>query len=79
MNILVTGSDGFVAKNLITHLSCKPEYNILKVNKKSSDQDLYKKLIIADIIFHLAGVNKEIYPKYTYDNNFFLPKRFAHF
>jgi UDP-2-acetamido-2,6-beta-L-arabino-hexul-4-ose reductase len=79
MNILVTGSDGFVAKNLIIHLSCKPECNILKVNKKSSDQDLYKKLIIADIIFHLAGVNKEVYPKYTYDNNFFFTKKICSF
>ena len=79
MNILVTGSDGFIAKNLITHLSCKSEYNILKVNKKSSDQDLYKKIIIADIIFHLAGVNKEIYPEYTYDNNFFFTKKICSF
>lgn len=79
MNILVTGSDGFIAKNLITHLSCKSEYNILEVNKKSSDQDLYKKLIIADIIFHLAGVNKEIYPKYTYDNNIFFTKKICSF
>ena len=46
MNILVTGSDGFIAKNLITHLSNNPEYNILRINKKSSDQNLYQKLIL---------------------------------
>lgn len=70
MNILVTGSEGFIAKNLITHLSHNPEYNILRINKKSSDQNLYQKLIIADIIFHLAGVNKETYLEYTYNNNY---------
>ena len=34
MNILVTGSEGFIAKNLITHLSNNPEYNILTINKR---------------------------------------------
>jgi UDP-2-acetamido-2,6-beta-L-arabino-hexul-4-ose reductase len=79
MNILITGSDGFIAKNLIIHLSHNPNYNILTVNKKSSEQDLYNKLIIADIIFHLAGVNKEIYPKYTYENNYIFTKKICSF
>ena len=79
MNILVTGSEGFIAKNLITHLSNNLEYNILTINKKSSDQDLYQKLITADIIFHLAGVNKEIYPEYSYDQNYFFTKKITLF
>jgi UDP-2-acetamido-2,6-beta-L-arabino-hexul-4-ose reductase len=79
MNILVTGCDGFIAKNLIKRLFNNPKYNILVINKKSSDKDLYKKLIIADIVFHLAGVNKEIYSKYTYDNNFIFTKKICLF
>ena len=79
MNILVIGSDGFIAKNLIIHLSNNTKYNILTINKKSSEQDLYNKLIIADIIFHLAGVNKEIYPKYTYENNYSLIEKICSF
>ena len=79
MNILVTGSNGFIAKNLITHLSHNFKYNILTVNKKSSDRNLYQKLIIADIIFHLAGVNKEIYPEYTYDNNYYFTRKICLF
>ena len=79
MNILVTGCDGFIAKNLIKRLFNNPKYNILVINKKSSDKNLYKKLIIADIVFHLAGVNKEIYPKYTYDNNFIFTKKICSF
>ena len=79
MNILVTGCDGFIAKNLIKRLLNNPKYNILEINKKSSDKDLYKKIITADIVFHLAGVNKEIYPKYTYDNNFIFTEKICSF
>jgi UDP-2-acetamido-2,6-beta-L-arabino-hexul-4-ose reductase len=79
MNILVTGSDGFIAKNLIIHFSHNPKYNILTINKKSSDRDLYNKLIISDIVFHLAGVNKEMYPKYTYENNYSFVKKICSF
>ena len=59
MNILITGSQGFIAKNLIVRLSELKYYKILTVDKKSSHQDFYKKLAKADIIFHLAGINKE--------------------
>ena len=79
MNILITGCDGFIAKNLISYLFKNPKYNILLINKKSSGKDLYNKLTIADIIFHLAGVNKEIYPKYTYENNFIFTRKICSF
>ena len=79
MNILVTGCDGFIAKNLIKRLFNNPKYNILVINKKSSDKDLYTKLTIADIVFQLAGVNKEIYPKYTYENNFIFTRKICSF
>jgi UDP-2-acetamido-2,6-beta-L-arabino-hexul-4-ose reductase len=70
MNILITGSQGFIAKNLIAKLSEFKNYNILTLDKKSSKQDIHKKLIKAHIIFHLAGVNKENCPKYSYDDNY---------
>jgi UDP-2-acetamido-2,6-beta-L-arabino-hexul-4-ose reductase len=79
MNILVTGSEGFIAKNLITHLSHNSENNILIINKKSSDQHLYQKLIRADIIFHIAGVNKETSLEYTYYNNYSFTKKICLF
>ena len=75
---MIIGS-GFIAKNLIKSLFNNPKYNILVINKKSSDKDLYTKLTIADIVFHLAGVNKEIYPKYTYNNNFIFTKKICSF
>jgi len=70
MNILITGSNGFIAKNLIVKLSEYKDYNILTLDKKSSKQDIHKKLIKADLIFHLAGVNKENCLNYSYDNNY---------
>jgi UDP-2-acetamido-2,6-beta-L-arabino-hexul-4-ose reductase len=79
MNILITGSKGFIAKNLIAKLSQSKIYNILTIDKKSLDKDLYKKLLAADIIFHLAGVNKEINPKYLYDNNYNFTKKICLF
>ena len=79
MNILITGSQGFIAKNLIVRLSEFKNYNILTVDKKTSNQDLYKKLIKADIIFHLAGVNRETNPKYNYENNYVFAKKICSF
>jgi len=79
MNILITGSQGFIAKNLIVKLSEFKRYNILTIDKKSSDHDLYKKLILADVVFHLAGVNKEIDPKYTYNDNYNFTKKICLF
>lgn len=79
MNILVTGSQGFIAKNLIVRLSELKDYNILNVHKKTSNRDLCKKLIKADLIFHLAGVNKENNPKYNFNNNYLFTKKICLF
>ena len=41
INILVTGSDGFIGKNLCSHLSEKGKYNIFKFGKKNTLSELY--------------------------------------
>jgi UDP-2-acetamido-2,6-beta-L-arabino-hexul-4-ose reductase len=79
MNILITGANGFIAKNLIIRLSEFSHYKILTITKKTSDHDINKILLKADIIFHLAGVNKENYLKYSYDNNYVFTKRICSF
>ncbi len=58
INILVTGSDGFIGKNLCSHLSEKGKYNIFKFGKKNTLPELYNLLDKAEIIFHLAGANR---------------------
>jgi len=79
MNILITGSQGFIAKNLIVRLSELKYYKILTVDKKSSHQDFYKKLAKADIIFHLAGINKEDKSDFNYENNYVFAKKICSF
>jgi UDP-2-acetamido-2,6-beta-L-arabino-hexul-4-ose reductase len=79
MNILITGSQGFIAKNFIARLSEYKNYNILTVDKKTSNNNLYKKLTIADVIFHLAGINKKSDSKYTYDNNYNFTQKICQF
>lgn len=56
MNILVTGSEGFIAKNLIHHLKYT-EHDILEFNRNTSS-DLKNLVEKADVIFHLAGSNR---------------------
>ncbi len=70
MKVLVTGSNGFVGKNLISNLSLNKEIEILKYDIDSSmeDLDIYTKE--CDFLFHLAGVNRPNDPKEFMENNF---------
>ena len=57
MDILIIGSNGFIAKNLIYNLKNK-KYNLIYYLKKDGIENLRKKIIKSDIIFYLAGVNR---------------------
>ncbi|KUO61709.1 hypothetical protein APF79_03665 [bacterium BRH_c32] len=57
-NVLITGSKGFVGRNLIEKLS---QYNCFSIDEFDADNDiseLAEKVIKSDIIIHLAGVNR---------------------
>ena len=58
MNIAITGSNGFIAKNLIHRLNETKKFNILSISRNTKQTDFKKKIIDADLIFHLAGVNR---------------------
>ena len=58
MKILVTGANGFVAKNLIQFLAEKTEVEVLKLYRDSTAQQLEHMVLEADWIVHLAGVNR---------------------
>jgi UDP-2-acetamido-2,6-beta-L-arabino-hexul-4-ose reductase len=58
MKILITGADGFVGKNLAVGLVRADGLEILKYDLASTEQELNEFLSVADIIFHLAGVNR---------------------
>lgn len=57
MNILITGADGFIAKNLISVLRKKNDLNLLLLTRRNEDE-LDSFVQQADFIYHLAGVNR---------------------
>ena len=57
-NILITGSEGFIGKNLKYHLKDTNKYNVYTFNKENTLKELRKLVNKADFIFHLAGVNR---------------------
>ena len=77
MKILVTGSNGFIAKNLIQFLSEKSEVEILTFNRHSTLQELENSVIAADWIVHLAGVNRPINDQEFVDGNVSLTQKIA--
>lgn len=56
--ILVTGSEGFIAKNLIHKLNEIGSYSILTFSKKQTISELEELVHESDFIFHLAGENR---------------------
>ncbi|MCG9875815.1 MAG: NAD-dependent epimerase/dehydratase family protein [Leptospiraceae bacterium] len=77
--ILITGSEGFIGKNLCLFLSEKKEIEILRINRRSSQSDLEYNLLSADFIIHLAGVNRPKEESAFTDTNVNLTKNILDF
>ncbi len=58
MKILVTGSNGFIGKNLIAALRIDKELQILEYNRETDQSLLEKYCREADMVYHLAGCNR---------------------
>ncbi|MFD2656638.1 capsular polysaccharide biosynthesis protein CapF [Gracilibacillus thailandensis] len=58
MKILITGSNGFIAKNLIAELRNRQYNDLLLFNRSKNLDDLYEYCKEADFVFHLAGINR---------------------
>ncbi|MHC0036447.1 capsular polysaccharide biosynthesis protein CapF [Pseudoneobacillus sp. C159] len=58
MKILVTGAQGFIAKNLIAELKSQNYNEIMEYSKETDIFLLDKYCKKADFVFHLAGVNR---------------------
>lgn len=70
MNILVTGANGFIGKNLITQLHNDSLGNILEYDSESDSEQLKEYCLHADFIFHLAGVNRPTEQSEFMEGNF---------
>ena len=57
MKVLVTGSDGFIGKNLCLKLQ-ELQLQTLKINRKTSIEQAENFFSTADVVIHLAGVNR---------------------
>ncbi|MDB1921733.1 NAD-dependent epimerase/dehydratase family protein [Clostridium tertium] len=58
MKILVTGSKGFIGRNLISVLKELDNNDIIEIDRENSVEELNKALDEAEFIFHLAGINR---------------------
>lgn len=59
MTIAVTGASGFIGQNLVTRLT-ELGFEVTPIAHKSDDAELLEKLKRADLVIHLAGVNRPI-------------------
>ena len=55
IKMLVTGSNGFIGRNLVDKAKGYSHYEILEFNRNHSINDLIKMIGTTDIIIHLAG------------------------
>lgn len=58
MKVLITGSNGFIGKNLISHLNEMENIEIFTFDRGDSIEKLNDIIKKIDFIFHLAGVNR---------------------
>lgn len=60
MNVLITGANGFIGKNLVVYLQnlADLKINVLTYTRHSQPDDLSELIQKSDLIFHLAGENR---------------------
>jgi UDP-2-acetamido-2,6-beta-L-arabino-hexul-4-ose reductase len=78
-NVLITGSDGFIGKNLKAHLLECENINPICFTKKNSIDELYKNILSCETIIHLAAVNKSKEGTDFFSTNFKLTKLICDF
>ncbi|MBS7345591.1 MAG: capsular polysaccharide biosynthesis protein CapF [Caryophanon sp.] len=57
-NIVVTGANGFIGKNLVAHLKATGYENVVEITRATTAKQLEDALKEATFIFHLAGINR---------------------
>lgn len=59
MRVVVTGSRGFIGKNLCIFLR-EEHHEVLEIHRETLQHDILSYLQQADFVFHLAGVNRPL-------------------
>ncbi len=75
MKVLITGSNGFIGKNLKAHLCEREDLEIIEFDKEDSFDKIEKRINEIDFIFHLAGVNRPQTSEEFYEGNSDLTKK----
>lgn len=75
MKVLITGSNGFIGKNLRSHLQEIEDIEIITFTKDDDFKKIEENIDNIDFIFHLAGVNRPKDPKEFYEGNTDLTKK----
>lgn len=58
MQILITGSKGFIGRNLIAELRNRGYFNINEITRETKAKQYDKYCLSANLVFHLLGVNR---------------------
>jgi len=58
MKVLITGANGFIGSNLAAQLPLRGDFAVLRFDRRSTESDLARVIGEADVILHLAGVNR---------------------
>lgn len=75
MKVLITGSNGFIGKNLKAHLNEIEDVEIITYDVEDTIDKIKDNLDEIDFIFHLAGVNRPQTPEEFYQGNSDLTKQ----
>lgn len=75
MKVLVTGSNGFIGKNLKTHLQALDDVEVIDYDKEDTIDKIKDNLAEISFIFHIAGVNRPQTAEEFYQGNSDLTKQ----
>lgn len=69
MKIGITGSNGFIGRNLLENLQRQDDHEIITFTRSNSLSDLEQLIESSDFIFHLAGINRPENTEEFYEGN----------